>query len=139
MTFLSKVQAGVFQFASTSASAATSLGVSSAEWIKSAAGSWIWDPIVNATRFVYFNGPSKLGFWHGVSPDEACAHMTRVPSDVWQRETGACETLLAKDFQAVSIGCALVGGVLVVWKLLDVCMWSCAFRQLQRVADKKML
>lgn len=106
---------------------------SSVETTKVLATGWIWVPIVNSFRFVYFNGPARLGFWHGVSAEEACAQMTRVPSNVWERESDACENLLSKDFRAMCIGVGLLGGVMFTWKLLDVWVWMCAFQQFRRV------
>lgn len=92
---------------------------------------WVWVPLSDGARWVYFNGPSKLGFWHGTSAHEACATLTRVDSDVWERESAACDELLSKDFRAACIGVALIGGGLFVWKLMDACVWSCALRQLR--------
>lgn len=93
---------------------------------------WIWTPLVTGAKWVYFNGPSKLGLWHGASQHEACATLTRVDADVWKREEDACEQLLARDFRAACIGVGLITGLLVVWKALDACMLSCAFRQLRK-------
>ena len=92
---------------------------------------WVWTPLVDGAKWVYFNGPSKLGFWHGASSHEACATLTRVDSDVWEREYEACDNLLARDFRAACIGVGLVACGIVVWKALDACMWSCALRQLR--------
>jgi len=92
---------------------------------------WVWTPVVDGAKWVYFNGPSKFGFWHGASPHEACATLTRVDSDVWEREHEACENLLARDFRAACIGVGLVACGIVVWKAMDACMWSCALRQLR--------
>ncbi len=94
---------------------------------------WMWSPLVAGAKWVYFNGPSKFGFWHGTSPHEACATLTRVDSNVWERESEACDNLLARDFRAACIGVGMVVSGLVVWKLMDACMWSCALRQLQPV------
>ena len=91
----------------------------------------MWIPLVDGAKWVYFNGPSKLGFWHGTSPHEACASLTRVESDVWERESQACDNLLARDFRAACIGFGLVVSAVVAWKAMDACMWSCALRQLQ--------
>lgn len=92
---------------------------------------WIWSPIVDGAKWIYFNGPSKLGLWHGTAPQEACATLTRVPSDIWEREENACNELLARDFRAACIGVGLIGAFVVLWKSVDACMWSCALRQLQ--------
>ena len=92
---------------------------------------WMWIPLVDGAKWVYFNGPSKLGFWHGTSPHEACASLTRVDSDVWERESQACDNLLARDFRAACIGFGLVVSAVVAWKAMDACTWSCALRQLQ--------
>jgi len=97
---------------------------------------WMWVPAVDGAKWVYFNGPSKLGFWHGTSPHEACATLTRVDAEVWQRETEACNQLLARDFRAACIGVGLVCLAVVGFKTMDAFMWSCALRQLRPLVRK---
>ena len=109
-------------------------GLVGVQAVSGAASSWLVAPIVNTFRFVYFNGPARLGFWHGVSAEEACAQMTRVPSTVWERESDACENLLSKDFRAMCIGAGIVCGALCTWKLLDVWIWMCALQRIRLVA-----
>lgn len=80
-------------------------------------------------EYIYFNGPSKLGFWNGISKSEACAELTRVPSDVWIKQSQACEDLLFRDFQAYCIGAGIVTGGIFLWKGLDALIWSCTLRK----------
>ena len=78
--------------------------------------------------WIYKNGPAAFGMLGGADEKEVCASMTRVPADTWGREVDACSHLLARDFRAFSIGASLVGGALLVWKSIDICILSCMRR-----------
>ncbi len=88
--------------------------------------------------YVYFNGPSKMGFWNGREIEEACSELTRVPASVWLAQKEACESLLMKDFRAFCIGCGLVGGCLTVWKCMDVLAWRAILSPLKKSVEKSL-
>jgi hypothetical protein len=79
-------------------------------------------PFAHLTRFIYYNGPATLGMWQGIGEPEMCAKLTRVPSDVWQKQSEACSSLLDRDFVAFGIGAGLCVSGLLAWKLLDLCI-----------------
>jgi hypothetical protein len=78
---------------------------------------WISAPF----KYIYFNGPSKMGFWNGKDMEDACSELTRIPATVWHHQREACEALLAKDFRAFCIGSFLIVGAVSAWKALDYC------------------
>jgi hypothetical protein len=43
-------------------------------------------PLRTVAEYIYFNGPSRFGFWNGIDKEEACAELTRVPSTVWMKQ-----------------------------------------------------
>ena len=83
----------------------------------------IHDLISVPFKYVYFNGPRVMGFWHGKDAADACSELTRVPATVWHQQEAACDALLSKDFTAFCIGLGLVVGGVTAWRLMDICAW----------------
>jgi hypothetical protein len=81
------------------------------------------DILVSPIRYIYFHGPSRLGFWNGKDFQDACSEITRVPAEVWKIQHEACETLLNKDFRAFCIGVGLLLSTVALFKYSEVLMW----------------
>jgi hypothetical protein len=78
---------------------------------------------------VYYNGPSRLGFWNGKDSADACSEITRVPAEVWKIQNEACQALLGKDFTAFCIGAGLFCSSIFLWKYSEVLMWRAILYQ----------
>jgi hypothetical protein len=78
-----------------------------------------------------------MGFWNGREIEEACSELTRVPATVWISQKEACQSLLMKDFTAFCIGCSLVSGCLVIWKIVDVLAWRAILTPLKKSFEIK--
>lgn len=74
-------------------------------------------------KFIYYNGPSRLGFWNGKDSADACSEITRVPAEIWRVQDQACTNLLGKDFTAFCIGLGLLCGSVFLCKYTEVLMW----------------
>jgi hypothetical protein len=74
-------------------------------------------------KFIYYNGPSRLGFWNGKDSADACSEITRVPAEVWRIQDQACTNLLGKDFTAFCIGLSLLCSGVFLCKYTEVLMW----------------
>jgi hypothetical protein len=74
-------------------------------------------------KFIYYHGPSRLGFWNGRDASDACSEITRVPAEVWKVQHEACQALLGKDFTAFCIGLGLLCTSVGLWKYSEVLMW----------------
>jgi hypothetical protein len=98
----------------------------------------LFSPILQVAEYIYFNGPSRFGFWNGIAKEEACAELTRVPSTVWIRQYDACSELLSKDFRAFCIGAGLVSGAVILWKSLDALIWTCTVKNFFREKAKQV-
>lgn len=99
--------------------------------------SFFLQPLKQLGEYIYFNGPSKLGFWNGISKSEACAELTRVPNEIWKKEFDACDDLLYRDFKAYCIGAGIITGVIFLWKGLDALIWSCTIRKMIHHQESK--
>jgi hypothetical protein len=95
-------------------------------------------PLQQVAEYVYFNGPSRFGFWNGIEKEEACAELTRVPSTVWTKQFEACSDLLQKDFRAFCIGAGIVSGAIILWKSLDAIIWTCTMKKIFREKEKQI-
>lgn len=80
---------------------------------------------------VYLDGPDVLGvgFWAGQDQSQVCSHLTKVPSDHWDKHPYECEELIHKRFHSYVIllyvllyfglMCSLYGCLLIK-------MWTCS-------------
>jgi len=81
---------------------------------------WVFKPAEYATKQLYFNGPSKFGFWQGLSAPEICERLTRVGADLWNQNPRECETLISRDFHAFYITINSISLFLLFWRSIDI-------------------
>jgi hypothetical protein len=81
---------------------------------------WLFKPAEYAIKQLYFHGPAKFGFWHGIGAPEICARLTKVGSDLWKANPGECETLISRDFHAFYISINSATLLLLFWRGIDI-------------------
>lgn len=94
-------------------------------------------PFRSTLHYIYYNGPSWFGMWHGVPQSEICSQLTRVPADIWKQQAQACTDLLDRDFVAFSIGASIVAGLAMLWKAADAILVCTLLRRQQSIVIVK--
>lgn len=65
-------------------------------------------------RHLYMAGPSTLGMWENMHPNDVCARISGVPSDHWAAAPEACDELIDRRVHAWSLVVGAAATVYVV-------------------------